>query len=213
VHAAPEANADRQALTFAINLSLAVGLVMLVLKFGAYLIRLGRRRHSLILTANGKHVLTDVWTSLAVLVGLTLTLVTGWLPFDPICGILMALNILWSGVGLMRSAASGLMDAADPATHRQLVEILERETIRRGLAYHDLRHRNVGDAQWVEVHLVFPAGVSLQEAHRTATEVEQVIESSPLSRVHMTTHLESAADHDELHPERQIAGVETRRFT
>jgi cation diffusion facilitator family transporter len=172
---------------------------------GAYLVWIGRRKNSLILTANGKHVLTDVWTSAAVLVGLGLTLITGWLPFDPICGILMALNILWSGGSLMKSAFTGLMDAADPAAQKQLVAILDRETKARGLTYHALRHRNVGDAHAVELHLIFPAGVPLEQAHRVATEIEHVIESSLIPRAHVTTHLESAADHDELHPDGHVA--------
>jgi cation diffusion facilitator family transporter len=167
---------------------------------GFYLVWIGRRKNSLILVANGKHVMTDVWTSVAVLVGLSLTLITGWLPFDPICGILMALNILWTGGGLMRSAFTGLMDAADPEAQKQLVEILDRETKARGLGYHALRHRNIGDAHWAEVHLIFPAGAALEQAHRSATEIERIIESSLTPRAHVTSHLESAADHDEVHP-------------
>lgn len=173
---------------------------------GAYLIWLGRRKHSLILEANGKHVLTDFWTSLAVLVGVCLVLLTKWLPFDPICGIIMGGNILFSGAGLMKSAYVGLMDQADPATQKKLVEILHRETSSRGLTYHELRHRYLGDMHWVEVHLVFPAGAELVEAHRVATAIERVVEESLEPRAHMTTHLESALDHDELHPnERTLA--------
>ena len=123
---------------------------------GGYLLWLGRRQNSLILQANGKHVLTDCWTSIAVLVGLALVLMTQWLPFDPICGIIMACNILWSGAGLMKSAFAGLMDQADPVAQAELTEILDRETRQRGLSYHQLRHRNLGDAHWVEVHLLFP---------------------------------------------------------
>lgn len=168
---------------------------------GAYLVRTGRRRKSLILEANGKHVLTDCWTSVAVLVGLGLVLVTHWLPFDPICGILIACNILVSGGGLIKSAWTGLMDSADRATQKQLSEILGRETTRHGLAYHQLRHRNIGDAHWVEVHLVFPEGISLADAHATATAIERVVEESLEHRAYVTTHLECAANHDELHPD------------
>jgi cation diffusion facilitator family transporter len=167
---------------------------------GAYLILLGRRKNSLILTANGRHVLTDCWTSLAVLVGLGLVLVTKWLPFDPICGIIMACNILYSGGALMKSAWSGLMDTADPAVQKQLIGLLDRETAKHGISYHQLRHRNVGDSHWVEVHLVFPEGASLADAHRTATAIEAVVESSLEPGATLTTHLESAADHDDLHP-------------
>lgn len=167
---------------------------------GGYLLWIGRRKKSLILEANGKHVLTDCWTSLAVLVGLALVLITGWLPFDPICGILMACNILWSGTGLIRSAFGGLMDRADPATQRTLTETLDRETAARGLEYHLLRHRNVGDAHWVDVHLVFPDEISLAEAHRTATEIERAIEAALQPAAYVTTHLETISDHEILHP-------------
>ncbi len=177
---------------------------------GSYLVWQGRRRHSLILVANGKHVLTDFWTSLAVIVGLVLVLTTKWLPFDPICGIIMACNILRSGGGLMRSAFSGLMDRADPQAHAKLTEILQRETGQRGLSYHRLRHRNIGDAHHVEFHLVFPEGLSLAEAHRTATVIEQVIETSLEPRAVVTTHLESASDHETLHPEESVGQAEDR---
>jgi cation diffusion facilitator family transporter len=181
---------------------------------GAYLIWLGRRKHSLILEANGKHVLTDFWTSLAVLVGLGLVSTTKWLPFDPICGMLMAGNILFAGFGLMRSAFAGLMDRADPVVHARLVELLDAETRRRGIAYHELRHRFVGDTHWVDAHLVFAPGISLTEAHRQATEVEHVIEGSLQPQARLTTHLECASDHDRMHPgEPFVAGGGTAKPT
>ena len=166
---------------------------------GTYLVWLGRRRNSRILEANGKHTLTDCWTSIAVLVGLLLVLTTRWLPFDPICGILMACNILWSGAGLVKSAFSGLMDKADPEAHKTLVGILDRETKARGLGYHDLRHRNTGDAHSVEFHLLFQEGETLQHAHLIATEIERAIEGSLQPRAFVTTHLECASDHEALH--------------
>ncbi|MFN8177518.1 MAG: cation diffusion facilitator family transporter [bacterium] len=166
---------------------------------GAFLIWTGRRRRSLILEANGKHVLTDCWTSLGVLVGLGLVLITKWLPWDPITGIVAATNILFSGIGLIRTSASGLMDRADEDVQRRLVEILDRETASRGVGYHDLRHRNVGDATWVDLHLLFAAEISVQDAHRTATEIERAVEASLGTRVHVTSHLESWEDHDHVH--------------
>jgi cation diffusion facilitator family transporter len=170
---------------------------------GAYLLWLGPRKNSIILQANGKHVLTDCWTGLAVLVGLGLVLITNWRPFDPICGIIVACNILLSGTGLMKTSFGGLMDRADPQTQKKLVEILVRETEKRGLTYHGLRHRNLGDAHRVVVHLVFPADTSLAQAHREATRIEQIIQESLESNAYVTTHLESASDHDELHPDEQ----------
>ena len=150
-------------------------------------------------------MLTDCWTSLAVLVGLGLVLVTNWLPFDPICGILMACNILLSGTGLIKSSFAGLMDRANPDTQKKLVEILTRESEKHRLTYHDLRHRNLGDAHRVVVHLVFPADTSLAQAHREATRIEQLIQESLEPRAYVTTHLECASDHDELHPDERQA--------
>ncbi len=166
---------------------------------GFYLIRLGRRRRSLILEANGRHVLTDCWTSLGVVVGLILALVTDWLPFDPLVAIAVAMNILISGIRLMRQGIGGLMDQADPEIDEILNMVLLQETGPRGLEFHDLRHRNVGDAHWVEVHLLFPGGMSVEEAHRIATAIEETIQVSLDSVVFITTHLEALEDHTELH--------------
>lgn len=185
------------------NLDLGTGLIafagIINGALGWYLVRSGRKRKSLILEANGKHVLTDSWTSAGVLLGLILTQVTGWLPWDPIVAILAALNILRSGMTLMRRSVTGLMDAAEPQVDTLLHEILTRETARHGIKYHDLRHRDLGSAHWVEVHLLFPGEVPLQDAHRTATQIETTIEETLEPGSSVTTHLEAIEDHQELH--------------
>ncbi len=168
---------------------------------GAYLLNLGRRRHSLILEANGKHVLTDFWTSAGVVLALALIWLTGWAYWDPIFAIALALNILYSGFNLMRNSLSGLMDVADAGVHQVLETILAEETTRQGLTYHDLRHRFTGEIHEVELHLVFPELVSLREAHRMATVVEKRIEQSVEPGASVTTHLEPAESHDRDHEE------------
>jgi cation diffusion facilitator family transporter len=188
------------------NLGLGASLTVLAMLIngvlGAYLIWVGKRRKSIILSANGKHVLTDCWTSLGVVIGLCLALLTGWLPWDPIAAIAVALNILWSGFGLMRQSVSGLMDVADPEIHRQITELLDRETRTRGMAYHNLRHRSLGDAYWVEVHLLFPQAMPIGQAHRIATQIEDAVAGSLDMQGYVTTHLESLEDHDRVHAER-----------
>jgi cation diffusion facilitator family transporter len=166
---------------------------------GFYLLRLGKKRRSIVLEANGRHVLTDCWTSIGVLVGLALTMATGWLPWDPIFAILVATNILFSGVGLIRRSLSGLMDTADPAVHKKLVGILDEETRARAILYHNLRHRSLGDLHWVEVHLLFPKDTSVQQAHRMATEIEHVIQEALEPGAYVNTHLESIEDHALVH--------------
>lgn len=116
----------------------------------------------------------------------------------------MACNILRSGGGLIKSAFVGLMDKADPEAQKKLVEILAGETRQRGLSYHHLRHRHLGDAHWVEVHLLIPAGASLTNAHRIATEIERVIEVALEPRAYVSTHLECASDHEDLHPHENV---------
>jgi len=180
--------------------ALTAGAMLINALLGMYLIRTGRRRGSLILVANGKHVLTDSWTSLGVIVGLVLALSTGWLAWDPLAAIAVATNIAVSGAGLIRQGVGGLMDVADPSVRRRILEILERETGRHRIAFHCMRHRNLGDVHWIDVHLLFPGSTSVREAHRVATEVEQRVAAELGSPAHVTTHLESIEDHDRIHP-------------
>lgn len=166
---------------------------------GLYLVRVGRRKKSIVLEANGKHVLTDSWTSLGVLIGLLFTLTTGWLPWDPIFAILVALNILASGFGLIRRSISGLMDKADPEIHRQLIAILDEETRKRNVQYHQVLHRNLGYRHWVELHLLFPEDTPVGDAHRAATEIERIIDRQLEPGAQITTHIEAIEDHQVIH--------------
>jgi cation diffusion facilitator family transporter len=162
---------------------------------GWHLVRTGRRRGSIILEANGHHVLTDCWTSLGVLLALGLVQLTGWLYWDPVFAMAAALNILLSGLRLVRRSISGLMDAADPAVHRQIEELVTAETRRHGLTHHNLRHRNIGDAHLVEFHLVFPRDILLRDAHRLATAIEEAVERNVHPAAQVITHLECDGDH------------------
>jgi cation diffusion facilitator family transporter len=166
---------------------------------GWYLVRVGKKRGSLILEADGKHVLTDCWTSLGVIIGLSLTLLTGWLPFDPIFAIFVAINILWTGGNLIRQSVGGLMDEVDSETEARILRVLREATEEAGIQFHGLRHRNAGTRVWVEFHLLFPAGISLEAAHAKATRIEERIESELGSRAEVISHLETLEDHDQIH--------------
>ena len=166
---------------------------------GVYLLRTGRRVGSVILQANGRHVLTDVWTSLGAIAGLGLVALTGWYGWDPICGVLMAGNIIWTGYGLMRQSVGGLMDTADPQFQNALKAAFRQETERRGIQFHALRHRDAGEMYYVEVHLLFADDILLRDAHRAATEIERAVQAQVDRPVLITTHLECLGDHDELH--------------
>jgi cation diffusion facilitator family transporter len=166
---------------------------------GWYLIRTGRRTNSIILEANGRHVLTDCWTSVGVVGGLCLVIVTGWLPFDPILAIAVAVNILWSGARLMSRSVGGLMDYTDPQrTSRVLAAI---EPLRRELRFehHGLRVRHTGHRTLIEIHLLFPFAVTLGDAHRRATVLEKHLASVLDEEIEVVTHLESLEDHAAVH--------------
>ena len=166
---------------------------------GYYLIRLGRKTKSLILEADGKHVLTDSWTSFGVVTGLGLVLLTGWKPFDPLVAIGVAINILWSGGRLVWRSAIGLLDYSDPEAGRQIRAALDTICSELGVTYHGVRFRTTGYRQIIEVHLLFAHSTTVGEAHRLATILEERLPGKLELPSEVITHLESLADHAQVH--------------
>jgi cation diffusion facilitator family transporter len=175
------------------------GASVINLILGGYLVWKGKTSNSIILVANGKHVLTDSWTSFGIVCGLILTWLTGWLPFDPIVAIVAALNILYSGGKLVRQSIGGLMDEGNKNVADSIKKILDKETIERGLEYHQLRFRESGNILWIEFHLLFPKGTLLENAHHIATDLESSIKIKLNAQANITTHLEPLELHDVIH--------------
>jgi cation diffusion facilitator family transporter len=173
---------------------------------GWYLIRIGHRNLSLILEADGKHVLTDSWTSFGVVLGLGLVMITGWKPFDPICAIVIGLNILWSGGLLVWRSARGLLDYADPLVGRDLGKKLESLCSELGLHYHGVRFRTTGYRLMVELHLLFPYDCPVGEAHNAATKLEERLPGVLGIPAEVVTHLESLEDHSDVHRDEHYTG-------
>lgn len=166
------------------------------LGLGLMLLRVGKRSGSPLIRANGLHVLTDVWSSVAVLVALGLIWITGWLWWDPIAAALAAANILWTGTKLMRQSLGGLLDEADPVMEKNICELLDREVATRGLSYHNFRYRHSGKTHWVEFHLVFADDLSVGEAHDSATEIEACVAALLHPDGRVISHLEPlSAEH------------------
>ena len=168
---------------------------------GLFLLRVGRQTNSLILTSNGHHILTDMWTSLGVLVGVGLVWFTDVVWLDPLVAILVALNILWTGGQLMARAIEGLMERAEADATAQLLATLDT-AVEADLVsdYHQVRHRRIDDQRFIEYHLQFPRELSLKEAHDRSHYVEQqVIEQFPGEAVVVTAHLEPDG-HASAHP-------------
>ena len=174
------------ALTFAasaINLGVAV-----------VLLRVGRREHSITLEADGQHLLTDVWTSVGVIIGVALVFATGWLRLDPLVALAVAVHIVWTGVGLVRRSASGLMDAAISHDDQGEVTKLFAEYSRRyGMAFHALRTRQAGARRFISFHMLVPDAWSVAQAHRLSEEIESRIRSL-VPNASVFTHIEPISD-------------------
>lgn len=175
---------------------------------GGFLIWRGKKTKSLIVEANGHHVLTDSWTSLGVIIGLVLAWWTGWKPFDPICAIFVAINILWSGGRLMGRSFQGLMDKADPEVDKAVREVLDTELSKHAVQFHALKNRRAGRTIWVDLHLLFPDETPLWLAHAQATEIEDAIEAKLGPEARVSTHLEPARDHARVHGGRRMQNAE-----
>jgi len=175
-------------------LTSAAAAINLVL--GLSLVAVGKRNGSPLLRANGMHVLTDVWSSIAALVALGLYYFSGWAWWDPIAAILAALNILRMGYRLIRESLGGLLDEADPECERRIREKLDEEVAKRGLSYHNLRHRHSGRTHWVEFHLVFDDSLSVGEAHAAATDIEAGVAGMLHPDGRVISHLEPRSAED-----------------
>jgi cation diffusion facilitator family transporter len=173
---------------------------------GFYLLRMGRRTNSLILEADGKHVLTDSWTSFGVVGGLGLVLLTHWKPLDPLVAIAVAANILWSGGRLVWHSAVGLLDYSDPKAGRKIRDKLDTICSELSIEYHGVRFRTTGYRQIIEVHLLFPHLTSVSEAHRLATILEERLPVELGMPAEVMTHLESLDDHADVHREQHYTG-------
>ncbi|MFB6098115.1 MAG: cation diffusion facilitator family transporter, partial [Salinibacter sp.] len=149
-----------------VGIYVIAGLTLLNLALGRYLIRTGRRTNSLVLVSNGQHVMTDMWTSLGVVVGVGTVWATGVQWLDPAVGLLVAGNILWTATGLLRRSVYGLMDEADPESTKALLDELAGAVEEDLIAgFHQVRHRRSGDQVWIEYHLMFPGDMPIYEAH------------------------------------------------
>lgn len=183
-------------------LTLAASLINLAL--GWYLVATGRRTRSLILEANGQHVLTDSWTSFGVVAGLGLVILTGWKPFDPLIAIAVALNILWTAFGLIWKSIRGLMDLPDELTTKRLRQAATQACSELGIVYHRLRFRDTGQRLIVSVHLLFGKDQTMGQAHTLATLFEAKLSQAMGIPVEVESHLEAIEDHRELHPDEPL---------
>lgn len=141
---------------------------------GTYLVRMGKKTSSLTLVADGKHVLTDSYTSIGVLVGVILVFITGYKILDPLFAIGVALNILVTGYKLVRQSVGGLMKETDLEILKKIADILINNKKDYWIDLHELRYWQSGDQIFLDFHLILPYYFTIQKAHEEEKEIERI---------------------------------------
>jgi cation diffusion facilitator family transporter len=176
-----------------VGLAITAGASVLNLLAARLLIRTGEQETSMVLVADGRHLMTDVWTSAGVIAGVALVWITGWGTLDPIIALIVAANIVRTGTALVSDSMAGLMDRALPDQELALVhEVLDRYSA-RNIQFHALRTRRAGRRTFVSVHVLVPGDWSVQEGHDLAEEVEQDLRAR-FEQATVFTHLEPIED-------------------
>lgn len=157
------------------------------------LLRVGKTHNSITLEADAHHLMTDVWTSAGVIAGVGMASLTGWQILDPLIAIGVALNIVWTGVQLVRRSVAGLMDAALTREDRDKVQEVLDKYKGQGIDFHALKTRQAAGVRFVSVHVLVPGKWSTHKGHHVVEDVEADIRQA-LPGANVITHLEPAED-------------------
>lgn len=176
-----------------IGLTVSVAASLINLGVGLMLLRAGRQERSIVLEADGKHLMTDVWTSAGVILGVAAVAITGWEPLDPLIALAVALNIVVAGSGLVRRSVGGLMDRALPTSDQGVIENVLAGFREDGVEFHALRTRQAGSRAFVSVHVLVPGDWTVQRGHDVLEDVETALRQR-VPHATVFTHLEPAED-------------------
>jgi cation diffusion facilitator family transporter len=157
------------------------------------LLRASKHYHSVTLEANAQHLMTDVWTSAGVLVGVGAVALTGWERLDPIVAFIVAGNIIWAGVRIVRKSVLGLMDTALPIEAQNMIQRVLEPYRQNGVQYHALRTRQSAARQFVSLHVIVPGKWTVQRGHQLLERIEADLRGV-MPNVTVFTHLESLND-------------------
>lgn len=174
-----------------LGVSVAASLVNLFVAL--ILLKAARRHHSITLEANAYHLLTDVWTSVGVLAGVGAVALTGWERLDPIVAFIVAGNIIWSGVRIVRDSASGLMDVALPVEEQDVIQKVLDRHCQPDIQCHALRTRQSGARKFISFHVLVPGDWTVERGHKLLELIEADLRRA-LPNVTVFTHLESIHD-------------------
>lgn len=157
------------------------------------LLKAGKKYNSITLEADAQHLLTDVWTSAGVIGALAIVAVTGWFVLDPLMALLVAGNIVWTGLRLIRRSVDGLMDAALPEPEQKIVAAVMEKYRAKNVEFHALRTRQAASQRFLSVHVLVPGDWTVHDAHHLAEDFEGDIRAG-LGEAVVSTHLEPIDD-------------------
>ena len=179
-----------------LGLGLGVSVVASAINFfvARVLLREGRARRSITLEADAHHLMTDVWTSAGVIGGVAVAGFTGWGILDPLVAIVVALNIIWTGIRLVGRSVSGLMDAALPVQEQVLIQDVLEKYRKQGVNFHALRTRQAAARRFVSVHMLVPGEWTVHDAHHVAEDFESDIRQALGGVITVFTHIEPVED-------------------
>ena len=179
-----------------VGIGLSVTLAAAALNGGVALVilRAGQRLRSITLRADAQHLLTDVWTSLGVVLGVLTAQLTGWLVLDPLIGLLVAANIVWTGVRLLRDTVQGLLDRALPPEDLQAINKVLSRYEKEGTRFHALRTRASGPRRFVSMHVLVPGRWTVQEGHNLSERIETDLAEALQGNSTFFIHIEPSED-------------------
>ncbi len=178
-----------------VGVGLAVSVIASAINFGVSIVlsRAGKRYNSITLVADARHLMTDVITTGGVLIGITLVWFTGWLILDPIIALIVAANIVYTGIKLLRHSAHGLLDASLPEPEVRTIQKLLQPYEDQGVQFHAFRTRSAAARGFVSMHVLVPGEWSVQQAHKLAEQLELEIQQNT-PNIAVFTHVEPLED-------------------
>jgi len=179
-----------------LGLGLVVSIAASAINFAVarVLLKQGKQSRSITLEADAHHLMTDVWTSVGVIGGVTMASLTGWQRLDPIVAIIVALNIVWTGIQLVRRSVSGLMDEALPEEEKRLIQEVMEKYRAKGVSFHALRTRQAAARRFISVHVLVPGNITVHDAHHIVEDFETDLRTAMGGVLTVFTHLEPVED-------------------
>jgi cation diffusion facilitator family transporter len=176
-------------------LGLAVSVIASVINYivSLKLLKVGKKHHSITLEADGHHLMTDVITSVGVIIAVFLVAITGWQILDPIIAILVAINIVFTGFGLMKRSVLGLLDTSISRDELNAVKSVLGKYDKRGVKFHGLRTRQSAQRRFVDFHVLVPGSWTVKKGHDLLEKIEKEIRGL-IEKVTISTHLEPIED-------------------